>query len=556
MVEQDKLEDLSKEQLIEKIKELKSEEETEENLKQEDSDENVVFFEPQREIILSNPDEKTLNEMSEIAHLDTSSGDHYKYKIKEMDIWNSDLSFEEMKEKYTRILGNYPNFLNWLERTYEKQEVFSIEHRGTYHTLEASNKERMEWARSIDDVRENLAVDLDDTCSRIAMGAKSRAEIKETLLKKGYPVEDNSKFRDVDEKIGADLNIDLRDYQEEYRQKAYEKKAAVLANPAGSGKTVTAIGLMAKIDSPTLILVPQRSLVGQWKREILDKTTLTEDQIGEYHGDQKKMKDVTIATYHMAGEKTSLFRREWGLIIFDEVHHIPSKLFRKTASLQSTRRVGLSASPVREDSKEREIFALIGQEIGADWARFFNEDYVLKPDVNIQLVEWESDFYRNKYHQASGFKKAIIASKNPRKKDHIDNLLEDHEDDKTIIFCDWIEQGEELSDEYDIPFISGETDFDEREVYFEKFRQSELDTLIVSRIGDEGLDLPDAEVGIIASGQGGSRRQATQRAGRVMRPFGDAQVYIVATKGSNEEDFVKRQVEHLKEKGVPVKVEE
>ncbi len=543
----EELESLPKEELIERIAELK-----------EEKDKNqVVFFEPQREIILSNPDEETLNEISEIAHMDTSSEDHYKFKVKEMDVWNSDLSLEEMREKYTRIVGSYPNFLSWLERTYEKQEIFSIEHEGTYHSLVSTDKERMEWARSIDEVRDNLAVDLSDTKSRIAMGAKSRAEIKKVLLKKGYPVEDNSEFREVDEKIGADLKgIELRDYQEEYVERAHEKKSAVLANPAGSGKTVTAIGLMAKIDAPTLVLVPQRSLVGQWKREILDKTTLTEDQIGEYHGDEKEMNDITIATYHMAGEKTSLFRNEWGLIIFDEVHHIPSKLFRRTASLQSTRRIGLSASPVREDSKEREIFALIGQEIGGDWARFFNQEFVLKPDVNIKLVEWESDFYRNKYNEASGFKKAIIASKNPAKTGVIEDLLEEHEGDKTILFCDWIEQGEELAEEFDIPFVSGETDFEEREEYFQKFRDGDLTTIIVSRIGDEGLDLPDAEVGIIASGQGGSRRQATQRAGRVMRPFGDAQVYIVATKGSNEEDFVKRQVEHLKGKGVPVKIEE
>ncbi len=545
MLSAKELEQLPKEELIERIKELQNEEKENE----------VVFFEPQREIILTRPDEETLNEISEIAHLDTSSDEHYKFKVKEMDLWNSDLSLEEMKEKYTRIVGSYPNFLNWLERTYQRQEVFSIEHRGTYHTLESDDKERMEWARSIDDIRDNLVVDLSDTSSRIAMGGKSRAKIKEVLLKKGYPVEDNSKFREVDQKIGADLNIDLRDYQEEYVARAYKEKAAVLANPAGSGKTVTSIGLMSKIDSPTLVLVPQRSLVGQWKREILDKTAITEDQIGEYHGDEKEMNDVTVATYHMAGQKTSIFRNEWGLIIFDEVHHIPSKLFRKTASLQSTRRIGLSASPVREDNKEREIFALIGKEIGGDWARFFHQEYVLKPDVEIQFVDWESDFHRNQYHEASGFQKAILASKNPRKKQRIETLLEDHEDDKTVVFCDWIEQGEDLAEEFDIPFVSGQTDFEDREDYFEKFREGELTTIIVSRIGDEGLDLPDAEIGIIASGQGGSRRQATQRAGRVMRPFGDAQVYIIATRGSNEEDFVKRQVQHLKEKGVPVKIE-
>jgi DNA excision repair protein ERCC-3 len=542
----EKYEDLSREELVEKIRELKDQR----------KDDNVVFFEPQREIIISDPSDEELSQISEIAHLESSSGDHYKFEIREMDIWNSPLSLEEMMEKYTEIIGSYPGFMEWVKRTYQKQEVFSIEHEGMYHALVSTDEERMQWARSIDKVRDNLSVDLSDTKSRIAMGSKSRAEIKEALLKKGYPVEDNSKFREVDEKIGSDLTIDLRPYQKEYVDRAFTERAAVLANPAGSGKTVTAIGLMSKIDSPTLILVPQRSLVGQWKRELLDKTTLTEDQIGEYHGDTKEKNDVTIATYHMAGEKTNLFRDDWGLIIFDEVHHIPSKLFRKTASLQSTRRIGLSASPVREDSKEREIFALIGPEIGGDWARFFNQDYVRKPDVKIMFSEWDSDHYRHKYEQASGIKKAIIASKNPAKKQRLEQLLDDHEDSKKVIFCDWIDQGEELSEEYDIPFVSGETDYEDREEYFDEFRNDERKALIVSRIGDEGLDLPDAEVGIIMSGQGGSRRQATQRAGRVMRPFGDAKVFLIATKGSNEEDFVKRQVEHLKEKGVPVTIED
>lgn len=544
-MKEEKISEMSREELEQKILEMQTEEE-------------VVFFEPQREIILTNPSDETLNRISNIAHMETSSDDHYKFQVKEMDVWNSDKSLEEMKEIYTDLVGSRPRFLEWVERTYEKQEIFSIEHKGRYHALVSTDPERMEWARGIEKVRDSLAVDLSDTQSRIAMGSKSRAEIKQALLKKGYPVEDNSKFREADKKIGADMaeDIELRDYQKEYVEKAYEKKAAVLANPAGSGKTVTAIGLMSKIDGPTLVLVPQRNLVGQWKRELLDKTTITEDQIGEYHGDEKELNDVTIATYHMAGEKTDIFRKEWGLIIFDEVHHIPSQLFRKTASLQSTRRVGLSASPVREDTKEKDIFALIGQEIGGDWARFFNQGYVKKPDVDIQLVEWASDFYRHKYEQASGIKKAIVASKNPAKKQVLEDLLEEHEDRKTIIFCDWLDQGEDLSEDYDIPFISGETDFEERDEYFQKFRDDELTTVIVSRIGDEGLDLPDAEIGIIMSGQGGSRRQATQRAGRVMRPFGDAEVYMVATKGSNEEDFVKQQVELLKEKGVSVSVKE
>ena len=230
----------------------------------EELENHVVFFEAQREIILSHPDSETLNEISSIAHMETSSGDHYKFQVREMDIWNSDLSREEMKEVYTRVLGDYPRFHEWVERTYDKQEVFSIEHKGHYHVLTSDDVERMEWARGLDKVRKNLAVDLSDTTSRIAMGSKSRAEIKEALVRKGYPVEDNSKFREVDEKIGADLkDIELRDYQQEYVDKAYAEKAAVLANPAGSGKTVTSIGLMCEVDAPTLVLVPQRNLVNQ-----------------------------------------------------------------------------------------------------------------------------------------------------------------------------------------------------------------------------------------------------------------------------------------------------
>ena len=151
-------EDLSREELIELLEEKETEDQ-------------IVFFEPQREIIVSDPEEETLNELSQIAHMETSSEQHYKFQVREMDIWNSDRSLEEMKEIYTRLLGSYPSFLEWVERTYERQNIFSIEHRGRYHALESSDPERMEWARNIDKVRDNLAVDLSDTASRIAMGS-------------------------------------------------------------------------------------------------------------------------------------------------------------------------------------------------------------------------------------------------------------------------------------------------------------------------------------------------------------------------------------------------
>jgi DNA excision repair protein ERCC-3 len=515
--------------------------------------EDTFFFEASREIILVDPGSETLRTLSSIAHLESSTETLYKFTVDDMDVWNSNRSLEEMKGAFSDLLGDQPSFFEWLERTYERQNVYTIKREGNAFVLEASSAERMEYAKQIDDVEENLVMDLSDTKARIDFGSKSRAAIKKALIRKGYPVQDDYEFDEVEKSIGAELTCELRDYQEQMLQQAWERKACVLANPSGSGKTVTAISMIAKADAPTLILVPQRSLIPQWKEEILDKTSITEDQLGEYHGDTKEMNDITLATYHIASSKTPLFRQDWGLIIFDEVHHIPSKVFRKTADLQSKRRLGLSASPVREDSKERDIFALIGPEIGGDWGYFFQEGHVLRPEVTIHFVPWDPGF-RRKYEQAEGIKKQIIASKNPEKHGKLRELLDAHEGDKTIIFADWLDQAENLSEEFGIEFITGETPHDERQETIEKFRRGDLQRLIISRIGDEGLDIPDADTTIVMSGQGGSRRQATQRAGRVMRPEGDANVHFVATKGSNEEDFVKRQMRLMKEKGIEIGV--
>ncbi len=518
--------------------------------------EQLFFFEPSRELVAVNPSEETLRKLSRVAYMESSADDLFKFQVRRMDLWNSDVTQNEAEEIFDDLLDrDYPTFMAWLEETFHRKELFSIRKEGPYYVLVCEDAERMEYARQVDDVADNLVAEVTDSKSRIASGSKARAEIKRALLDKGYPVTDDYDYREPDEELGIDLTVDLRDYQEEMMRTAYDMKSAVLANPSGSGKTVTSIGLLAEVDAPTLILVPQRSLIPQWKEELLDKTTLTEDRLGEYHGDTKEMNDVTLATYHIVGSNPEVFRKDWGLIIFDEVHHIPAKVFRTAANLQSVRRVGLSASPVREDRKEKEIFTLIGPAIGGDWSLFFQQGHVLKPEVHIRFVPW-ADGYRAKYDKADGIKKHIIAGKNPAKEGVLGELLEEHDDRKVIVFADWLEQGEQLSDAFDIPFVSGEMPHDRREEFLDAFRDGDRTRLIVSRIGDEGLDIPDAEVGIVMSGQGGSRRQATQRAGRVMRPIGDAQMYFIATRGSVEEDFVHRQMELLREKGVTVYVDD
>jgi DNA excision repair protein ERCC-3 len=249
----------------------------------------------------------------------------------------------------------------------------------------------------------------------------------------------------------------------------------------------------------------------------------------------------------------SLFdSRKWGLVILDEAQHIPAPVFRRAADLQSRHRLGLSATPVRETDDEEEIFTLIGPPIGTDWGQLFDAGYVSEPEIEIRYVPWDDEMARNEYVSADGRERYTLAATNPAKLDVARYLLNKHDDAKALVFVDWLDQGRTFSEALDLPFISGETPHYRRERLFEEFRDGARRTLIISRVGDEGIDLPNAELAIVASGLGGSRRQGAQRAGRTMRPAGSALVYVLATQGTTEEDFAQRQMRHLSEKGVRV----
>lgn len=233
-------------------------------------------------------------------------------------------------------------------------------------------------------------------------------------------------------------------------------------------------------------------------------------------------------------------------------HHIPAEVFRRTTDLQSRHRLGLTASPVRGDDKEDEIFTLIGPPIGTDWAALLDAGFVIEPELEIRYLPWGSDDAKAEFDAAEGHERRQLAGSNPAKLADIRRLRARHEDEPVLIFVDWLEQGETIADALEIPFISGETPHPERERLFQEYRAGQIDTLVVSRVGDEGIDLPDASIAILASGLGGSRRQGTQRVGRTMRPAGNAKVYVLATRGTREEDFALNQLRHLRTKGMKV----
>jgi DNA excision repair protein ERCC-3 len=518
--------------------------------------ERLVVFPDRHEIVADQPTQFTRAQLSQFARLvQTTGSGSYLYEIRQEDVWQAPYdSFEDLIATVRSVLPErYPGLEDWLEAQYERATRFRLRtHEDGYVVLEAESDDLMgNVARQkLDD--DQLRARISDTESWVA--EERIAEVKRVLYEAGYPVRDE---RDLDsgEDLSVDLELELREYQQAWVSNFLETQSGVLVGPPGSGKTVAALAILAAVGGETLILVPGRELAGQWRAELLDKTTLDESQVGEYHGGEKEIRPVTIGTYRTAGmdRHRQLFdSREWGLIIYDEVHHISAPVYRRSADLQTRHRLGLSSTPVREDDRESDIFTLIGPPIGTDWEGLFDAGYVAEPAVEIRYVPWADEDAQNEYVSSEGHERRQVAATNPAKQAEIEHLLARAPDQQALVFVEYLDQGRAYADALGVPFISGEMPHHRREKLFEQFREGTISTLVVSRVGDEGIDLPSAELAIVASGLGGSRRQGTQRAGRTMRPTGRARLSVLATRGTREEEFARQRMRYLAEKGVRV----
>ena len=518
--------------------------------------ERVVPFPDRREIIVDQPSQFTRAQLSRFAHLaDTTRTGSYRYVVREEDVWAAPFeSLEALLAAMDRVLPrDCPGLKDWVNEQWTRATRFTLaSHEDGYVVLEAKSESLLGNVADQHLADDVLRAPISDTEAWVA--EKKVAELKRTLYEAGYPVQDD---RDLEtgEPLDVDVDLELREYQADWVERFVDASSGVLVGPPGSGKTVAAMGVLEAVGGETLILVPSRELAAQWRDELLENTTLTRDQIGEYHGGEKNLCPVTIATYQTAGmdrHRHVFDGREWGLIVYDEAHHIPSDVFRRSADLQSKHRLGLSATPVREDDKEMDIYTLIGPPIGTDWDALFEAGYVAEPTVEIRYVPWRDDDARYEYAAESGHTRRRLAAENPAKDEEIGHLLSQHADKQALVFVDYLDQGRRIADVIDTPFVSGETRHVERESLFDQFRTGALDTLVVSRIGDEGIDLPDAELAVVASGLGGSRRQGAQRAGRTMRPGGQSLLFVLATRGTEEEDDARSRMRHLSAKGVRV----
>jgi DNA excision repair protein ERCC-3 len=402
-----------------------------------------------------------------------------------------------------------------------------------------------------------------------------RGEVKQALIRIGYPVEDLAGYTpgaelafslsDVSERSGEPFG--LRGYQEEaaaiFHAGGTEKGGSgVVVLPCGAGKTIVGIGCLLKLQTQCLILTTNTIAVRQWRDELLDKTTLTEDQVGEYTGDNKKIAPVTISTYQMityrrrkTGEFThfSLFGvRDWGLVIYDEVHLLPAPVFRVTAEIQARRRLGLTATLVREDGREDEVFSLIGpKKYDVPWKILEHQGWIADAHcVEVRIPLLPSATFE--YMSAGSRDQFRIASENPDKLPVVSRLVEQHAKDRVLIIGQYLDQLDLLAEALGAPVITGRTPNKERAELYDRFRGGDLKLLIVSKVGNFAVDLPDANVAIQVSGTFGSRQEEAQRLGRILRPKSDrrpAVFYSVVTRDSREEHFANNRQLFLTEQG-------
>ncbi len=518
----------------------------------------------------------TRDAIAPFAELEKSPDYLHTYRITPVSVWNAaalGLSADEILsrlDEYSCVpipASVITDIRTWIER----YGLLRIERVGDRFELLANTPEGLTEALSHQSVRD-LTVVGDD--GRAWVSETDRGSIKQAMIKIGFPVDDRGGYIE-----GDPFEIPLRALTtrgEDFALRPYQVGAAesfyrggsvlggngVVVLPCGAGKTVVGLGVMNLVGAKTLILTTNTVAVRQWRDEVLDKTGLSPDDVGEYTGDEKLVRPVTITTYQMLTWRRSrteefehfgLFSREnWGLVIYDEVHLLPAPIFRVTAALQARRRLGLTATLVREDGKEDEVFCLIGpKRYDVPWRVLEGQGFIATAHCTEVRVPLEASL-RSTYAGADARQKFRVASENPAKVGVIKQLIARHPEGRVLIIGQYIDQLKELKRHLGVPLITGKTPNADRQRLYAAFRDGSERILIVSKVGNFAIDLPDANVAIQISGTFGSRQEEAQRLGRILRPKSDgsaASFYAVVTLGSRDQEFAQKRQLFLTEQG-------
>jgi DNA excision repair protein ERCC-3 len=406
----------------------------------------------------------------------------------------------------------------------------------------------------------------------VAVHPSERGNLKQALLKLGWPAEDFAGYVDGEaHPISlAEDGWELRTYQEEAAESFWHGGSGVVVLPCGAGKTIVGAAAMAQAKATTLILVTNTVSARQWKDELVRRTSLTADEIGEYSGAVKEIRPVTIATYQVMTTKRKgvyphleLFdARDWGLIVYDEVHLLPAPIFRMTADLQARRRIGLTATLVREDGREGDVFSLIGpKRYDAPWKDIEAQGWIAPADC-VEVRVTLPDAVRLAYATAEPEERYRLAACTREKLAVVRALVDRHRGQPTLVIGQYLEQLDELADALDAPVITGATTVRERQRLYDAFRHGEIDLLVVSKVANFSIDLPSAEVAIQVSGTFGSRQEEAQRLGRLLRP-GDpgpdgerkvARFYTLVSRDTVDAEFAQNRQRFLAEQGYAYRI--
>ncbi|WP_281887855.1 DNA repair helicase XPB [Paenibacillus sp. YYML68] len=521
--------------------------------------------------------EPTRAVLSRFAELVKSPEHIHTYRMSSLTLWNAAaagltsheiIDFLEQRAKFGLPATVKQHIRSFIER----YGLVRLERLGDELLLISDDLSVIKEMVSYKSLRSYGLVQVDERTLRFS--PQYRGLLKQELIKLGFPVDDLAgyssgeslpiRLRTESEEGGA---FSLRDYQRSavesfYREGSLAGGSGVLVLPCGAGKTVIGIAAMGKLCCATLILTSNSTSVKQWKREILDKTDLTEEMVGEYSAKNKEVRPVTIATYQMLTYRKSkndpfvhmdLFnKRDWGLIVYDEVHLLPAPVFRVTADIQATRRLGLTATLVREDGREEDVFSLVGpKRYEMPWKTLESEGWIASVEC-MELRLSMPDAELEQYRAAAERERMRIASLNSAKLPTIDRLLRKHAGEQTLIIGQYLEQLELISKRTGAPLVYGKTPHERREQLFAAFRKGELPVLIVSKVANFAIDLPDACVAIQVSGSFGSRQEEAQRLGRILRPKSRdnrAYFYTLVSEGTKEQEYAMNRQLFLIEQG-------
>jgi DNA excision repair protein ERCC-3 len=544
------------------------------------SPENPLIVQSDKSVLLETDNpfyEEARDGLAQFAELVKSPEHIHTYRITPLSLWNAAAS-GATPEEMIAVLERYGKY-----DLPDNVRVDILDYVARYGRIRMEKRENAIVLTSPDDIliteianhkeiRPHLGERWDRRTVEVIDG--HRGLVKQALIKIGFPVEDVAGYV-----VGDPFEQRLRDTTlagEPFSLRRYQIEAidafhaggserggsGVIVLPCGAGKTVIGMGVMEKVGAHTLIICTNTAAVHQWMGELVDKTTVPEEAVGEYTGDRKRIEPITITTYQALTHRKSrgddfthleLFQaRNWGLIIYDEVHLLPAPVFRATAEIQARRRLGLTATLVREDGREDDVFSLIGpKKYDVPWRDLERQGWIAQAFCTEIRLPMEND-RRREYAFAEDREKYRIAAENPLKIEVAEHLVEQHSEDLVLIIGQYLDQLEALAAHFDAPLITGKVPNRERERLFQQFRTGEIRLLVVSKVANFSIDLPDANVAIQVSGTFGSRQEEAQRLGRILRPKRNgspAHFYTLVTRDTVDQNYAANRQLFLTEQG-------